>query len=251
MAETVAIWLDNVIRVPSPNKGDGPFAKGRPLGWVLHVNQSVGNLDGFFAGGTNINPAQVCPNFQVYRDGTIHQHLPLDYSPWCQADGNADYAAVETEGFDTEPLTASQLASLARIHAAYRDQLGVPDQVADTVGARGVGVHSMGGASWGGHACPGTIRASQRLDIILASQAHPNPPAPAPVPPTVKDDTAMYLLTDVGSATRTTVLVLDGVPVLQHDGPTVDALVTEGVRRIGLPSDQFAAVTGRLGPIVQ
>lgn len=245
------IWLDWAVKVPVYGKGNGPFGSSLPLGWVLHVNQSNGNLDAFFAGDSSVNPSAVCPNFQVYKDGTVHQHLPLLFSPWCQVDGNATYCAVETEGYDSEPLTPQQVTALARLHNAYHDAAGVPDQLASTPGQRGIGIHSMGGASWGGHSCPGSIRAGQRVQIVQAAQTiRPTTPAPTPTP-APREDEHMYLLTDVGSPARTTVLVLDGVPVLQHDGATVDALVAAGVRRVGLPSDQFAAVTGRLGPIVQ
>ncbi len=43
----------------------------------------------------------------------------------------------------------------------------------------------------------------------------------------------------------------DGGPGQQHGGATEDALVASGIRRVGLPSDQFAAVLARLGGAVQ
>ena len=47
----------------------------------------------------------------------------------------------------------------------------------------GLGTHSMGGAAWGGHACPGDVRAAQRGEVIRRAQAirgggsAPQPPA--------------------------------------------------------------------------
>lgn len=258
------IWLDWTVHRPVYGKGYGPFGHGLPLGWVLHVNQSHGNLDAFFAGDESVNPSSVCPNFQVYQDGTVHQHLPLLSAPWCQVDGNTTYGAVETEGMDSEPLTAAQVSSIGRIHAAYRTAAGVPDQVANAPGQRGIGIHSMGGAAWGGHACPGSIRAGQRTNIILASQAKfsggqpapkPATPAPAPVPapkpaaPAAGRD-GVYLVTNVGVNPHASVLVLSGVPVAVHTPGSVAALVASGVRNIELPADRFAILMARLGGVV-
>lgn len=191
------IWLPFATKVPI-NKGSGPFTNGNPLGWVLHDNESNGNLDSFFAAGTDRNPDEVCPNFQVYKVGPPHQHLPLLDIPWCQSAGNSTYAAVETEGYATESLNANQIHYLGLIHAAYRAH-SIPDAIADNVGQRGIGVHYMGGAAWGGHSCPGTIRAAQRPDIITASQPAQSIPPALPT----KDDTMVihyktgyYLLTN-------------------------------------------------------
>lgn len=258
------IWLDWTVHRPVYGKGYGPFGHGLPLGWVLHVNQSHGNLDAFFAGDESVNPSSVCPNFQVYQDGTVHQHLPLLSAPWCQVDGNTTYGAVETEGMDSEPLTAAQVRSIGRIHNAYHQYGAVPDQVANAPGQHGIGIHSMGGASWGGHACPGTIRAGQRTAIIQAAQAiratsatpvHPAPtPAPAPAAPKPAAPAAgrdgVYLVTNVGVNPHASVLVLSGVPVAVHTPGSVAALVASGVRNIELPADRFAALMARLGGVV-
>lgn len=160
-------WLDWTTHDDlTASRGNGPF-HGHCLGVVLHVNvDEHGTSDAFFAAGTGTNPDSVTPNFEVYKDGTTHQYLPVDWQPWCQADGNNTYAAIETAGMPNEPLTDAQVASCAKIMAAYRDQLGIPLSIADKPGQRGLGIHSMGGAAWGGHSCPGAIRANQRQQIL-------------------------------------------------------------------------------------
>jgi hypothetical protein len=156
-------WLPGAtVHDLHPGIGNGPF--GAFYGVVLHVNvDEHGTPDSFWGNG---NRGQVCPNFQVYKDGSIHQMLPLDWQPWCQVDGNFHYAAIETAGLPNEPLTDAQLTACARIVRAYHEQMGMPLRVANTPGEHGLGIHSMGGLAWGGHSCPGTIRAGQRKTIL-------------------------------------------------------------------------------------
>lgn len=154
-------WLPGANRVDlSANHGYGPFRQPF-LGVVAHVNQ--GNTsDAFFAASTD-----VCPNFQVYADGSIHQYLPLNWQPWCQTAGNQQYAAIESAGYNTDPWTAPQVSSIAYILAAYRDNLGLSMQIADAPGQRGFGWHGMGGAAWGNHpGCPGEPRKAQRAQAL-------------------------------------------------------------------------------------
>lgn len=152
-------------------KGNGPFGNnGSFLGVVLHVNVAEnGTSDSFFKARPPTNPDDVCPNFQVYKSaasGGIHQYLPFNWQPWCQADGNYHYAAIETAGMPDEPLTQYQLEAIASILAVYHDEMGMPLQLANSAGQPGFGIHSMGGQAWGGHTCPGTIRANQRQAIL-------------------------------------------------------------------------------------
>lgn len=150
-------------------RGNGPFKTF--LGVVLHVNESEnGTSDSFFAADPPANPNSVTPNFQVYKDGTIHQYLPFDWQPWCQIDGNFNYAAIETAGLHSEPLTLAQLDAIARILAVYHTDMGMLLSTADKPGERGFGTHAMGGAAWGGHPCPGTIRTAQRSAILSIAQ---------------------------------------------------------------------------------
>lgn len=146
-------------------RGNGPFHTF--LGVVLHVNQSDnGTSDDWYASPPPANPDSVTPNFQVYKDGTIHQYLPFDWQPWAQADGNFNYAAIETAGQPDDALTEAQLEACAAILERYHLGLGMALQIADTPGDRGFGTHRMGGASWGGHPCPGDIRIAQRSRIL-------------------------------------------------------------------------------------
>lgn len=157
-----SLWLSAAHRVDlSATHGDGPRT-GPFLGVVAHVNQSNGNLANFFRNSTN-----VCPNFQVYKDGSVEQYLPMNFHPWCQSDGNANYDAIETEGLNTEPWTIEQLDSVGLIYAAYHAQFGIPLALADSPGQHGFGWHGMGGNAWGGHPdCPGPARKAQRQQVL-------------------------------------------------------------------------------------
>lgn len=230
-----SMLLDWCVQAPVNDKGNGPF-EADPLGWVLHVNSSNGMLDDFFRAGPPLNPDSVCPNFQVYKDGTTHQHLPLNWQPWAQADGNSCYGAVETEGHVEEPLTDDQLISLAKIHIAYR-RLGVPDQLADAVGERGIGTHRMGGLAWGNHPCPGPRRADQRADIISLAQHR------AKTGRTQNMDVILNKKTGIGC-----VMVGDKA-VLIHDSADVDAAKASNVPVINFSEGLFnAIITAAGGP---
>jgi hypothetical protein len=135
-----------------------------PLGWILHVVVGDGSPWGTFehapAGSRRFS------HLWVAKTGAVEQYQRLDRISWAQAAGNSTYWSVETEGFSTEPLTDAQLDALAAWHA----WCGAADQVANAPGQRGIGTHEMGGAAWGGHACPGPIRAAQRAEIIRRSR---------------------------------------------------------------------------------
>jgi hypothetical protein len=80
---------------------------------------------------------------------------------------NADYNGVETEGFNTDPLTSQQVTALAGIYKWGMQSYGWPKQLVDTVGGSGFAWHGLGGDSWGGHPyCPGDLRKAQRADIL-------------------------------------------------------------------------------------
>jgi hypothetical protein len=156
----------------SGSKGYGPFGSHGPfLGVCLHVNvDENGTSDAFWRN----NPADVCPNFQVYKGPLlgnaggygVHQMLPLDWQPWCQQAGNYQYAAIETAGLVSQPLTDYQVGAIADILTYYHDEMGMPYQLANAPGQRGLITHAAGGAAWGGHPCPGTIRTAQRPAIL-------------------------------------------------------------------------------------
>jgi hypothetical protein len=166
-------WLHDAQIVDLHHRrGNGPF--NTFLGVVLHVNDDDnGTTDSWYASGPPTNKNLVTPNFQVYKDGSIHQYLPFDWQPWAQIDGNTHYAAIETAGLPGQSLTDAQLHSCARILAAYQAGMGMHLQVADSPGERGLGTHQMGGAAWGGHPCPGQIRAGQREQILSLAGGGP------------------------------------------------------------------------------
>lgn len=192
------IWLPGarVAHDMSGSRGNGLFGTGNAefYGVVLHVNQSNGDLSNFITVGNSYGPGgqnAVCPNFEVYKDGSFDQYLPLMWRPWCQAAGNDHYAAIETEGFNTESMTDAQVTTIGMILAAYATQ-GMALQVTDTVGGRGFGTHVMGGPAWGGHTCPGPgPRAGQRQAALnIASGLTPSgggTPIPDPVTQIIKD----------------------------------------------------------------
>lgn len=165
-------WLPGARVVDlTGSRGNGPFKAF--LGVILHVNvDETGTPDSFWGAGPDVNPSSVCPNFQVFKDGSVTQPLPFNWQPWCQADGNTNYAAIETAGLPGEPLTGAQRVAIARILAIYHTEMGLPLQLANAPGQRGLGTHQMGGAAWGGHSCPGDIRANQRQSLLTLAAAN-------------------------------------------------------------------------------
>lgn len=208
-------WLDGAtVHDLSGSKGNGPFGNnGSFLGVILHVNEDEnGTSDSFFEAGPPTNPADVCPNFQVYKDGSIHQYLPLDWQPWCQIVGNFRYAAIETAGLHSEPLTAAQCASIAKILVAYKNHLGMQLLVANSPGEPGLGTHQMGGSDWGGHACPGVIRQGQRQHILDLAAGKKDGVEEMSAADVTKLLTAVAALTDDVSALKTQIAnIPDGV----------------------------------------
>lgn len=163
-------WLKAAQKVDlSGSRGNGPFSTF--LGVILHVNVSGPTSNGTSIDYFKSNPGEVTPNFQVYRDGSIVQFLPFNWQPWCQIDGNFNYGAIETGGDPDQPLTEAQLVSCAKIIRAYHRRMGFEYKIANSPGQKGLGTHQMGGLSWGGHACPGDIRAGQRQEILDRAQA--------------------------------------------------------------------------------
>lgn len=170
-----------------------PGAKYRPLnqfsdagvrprvGVVLHVNDSQGNgvtsvngdsLYNWIAGDNNMS----C-HFQVSQTGGVEQYVDTDNASWCQMAGNGTYISIETEGIPgTNPagLTDAQVHACAGIMRWLHDTHGIPLQLAEAPGQRGLGWHGMGGAAWGGHtSCPGDVRKAQRAQILALAKGAP------------------------------------------------------------------------------
>jgi hypothetical protein len=167
-------WLPGAHVVDlSGSRGNGPFSDF--LGVCLHVNvDENGTSDSYFES----NPGEVTPNFQVYKSaaaGGIHQFLPFNWQPWCQIDGNFNYAAIETAGMPGEALTDYQMHAIASILAVYHAEHGMALHVTDNPGSSGFITHQAGGEAWGGHSCPGPIRAAQRQAIIDLIGTPPTP----------------------------------------------------------------------------
>jgi hypothetical protein len=155
-------WLSGAkVMDLSGSRGNGPFRDF--LGVCIHVNvDENGTPDSFWRN----NPGQVTPNFQIYKDGSVHQILPFNWQPWCQVDGNFNYAAIEFAGMPNEPMTHAQLVSGAKILRVYHNEMDMALKLANHPGERGLAGHRIGGISWGGHSCPGDVRMNQRDDML-------------------------------------------------------------------------------------
>ena len=162
-----------------PYADEAPLFAHPPVGWALHVQ--AGNHDPYSYWANLKAPNRAFAHFWVRKDGAAVRYQDLHREAWAQAAGNHTYWSVETEGYPAETLTPAQIITCARIHIA----LHAKDAIANTPGSPGIGVHSMGGAAWGGHPlCPGSHRANQRMEIIAAAQtlrdgvpSHPYPGA--------------------------------------------------------------------------
>ncbi|MGW6710127.1 peptidoglycan recognition protein family protein [Streptomyces sp. NPDC054956] len=160
-------WMPGVSRKPLERNylvGERDAQRGL----VLHVQEGEGSLYEHF--GTA--GVKASAHFWVSRDGETEQYVSVLDRAWAQVDGNGAWASVETSGFATRPLTEAQLDAVARIYAWGAGTHGWPPAVSDRPDRPGLGIHSMGGASWGAHACPGPLRAEQRAEIIRRMEQH-------------------------------------------------------------------------------
>lgn len=133
---------------------------GAVRGWLPHVVVGDDSPHPWFEQLTGKKRA--FSHLWVSKDGDIEQYQRLDRESWAQRNGNDAWHAFECAGFPGEPMTDAQLAVLAAWHVWS----GARDEIADSPSGRGIGTHSMGGRAWGGHDCPGEIRAAQRGEII-------------------------------------------------------------------------------------
>lgn len=163
-----------------PYAGEADKFPGPPLGWIMHVQVGNGDPYNYFAGLEK--PHRKFSSYWISKRGVCKQYQIRTRQSWAQGAGNPFYWSVEFEGFPNERISILQVNTAARLHNLLR----TPDAVVNKPGGRGIGTHSMGGEAWGGHACPGPIRAAQRLDIIGVAQNLRNPYDPHPFPGTVK-----------------------------------------------------------------
>jgi hypothetical protein len=146
-------------------------------GLIAHVQVGNGSLFGWFD-----NPqSQVSAHLWLSRAGEFEQYVPFDQRAWAQAAGNPYWISCECEGRPDEDYTAAQIRGLGQLFAWGIQQFGWKAEITDSPDGYGLGTHRMGGAAWGGHECPGPIRAGRRGDILAAALdlLHPTPPAPA------------------------------------------------------------------------
>jgi hypothetical protein len=146
-------------------------------GLIAHVQQGNGSLYGLFDDPSS----QVSSHLWLSKGGAWEQYVDLADKAWAEAAGNPYWISVECEGFDTEDYTAIQVQRLGELYAWGMALFGWQAEITDSVDGYGLGTHRMGGAAWGGHSCPGDIRANRRGDILSAALAiHGGGPTPAP-----------------------------------------------------------------------
>lgn len=181
-------------RGPISNRYPGGMVK-PILGAIEHAMDGSWHNGVFYAGtllGTDgwfRNPAsQSSSTFGTARDGILFQWVDTDDAAWAQAEGNPYYVSIENEAVASvwaqhpapDPLTDAQVATNAKLIRWLHEAEGIALQLADAPGAKGLGWHGMGGASYGGHvACPGNPIKAQRV-TILALATGQQPPVPLP-----------------------------------------------------------------------
>lgn len=139
------------------------------LGVVVHIMAgTLAGTDFWFR-----NPrSQASSHFGTGKNGALYQWVSTADRSWAQGAGNRSYLSVENEGRGGDTLTNAQLDRNAQVLAWAHQQYGVPLQLADKPGERGLGYHGMGGAAWGGHtACPGSKIVAQLPEIVKRAKA--------------------------------------------------------------------------------
>ncbi len=140
-------------------------------GFIPHVQVGNGSLFGYFN-----NPSSgVSAHLWLSKDGRFEQYVPFDRRAWAQAAGNPYWISCECEGYPTEDYTAAQVQRLGEFYAWGMREFGWRAEVTDSTSGYGIGTHRMGGAAWGGHSCPGVIRANRRRDILAAALGTTDP----------------------------------------------------------------------------
>jgi hypothetical protein len=137
-------------------------------GLIPHVQVGNGSLFGWFN-----NPAsQVSSHLWLSKSGDFEQYIPFDRRAWAQAAGNPYWISCECEGFETEDYSSIQIIRLGELFAWGMREFGWKAEITDSTSGYGIGTHRMGGQAWGGHSCPGDIRANRRGDILAAAQGN-------------------------------------------------------------------------------
>ena len=164
----------------SPVTNMTPGAMGEVYGVVVHIMD--GNFDGTKSWFNNPQ-AQASSHFGTRRDGYAEQWVDTANKAWAQMAGNENYISVENEGVPPDALTDGQISRVADILAWAHRTYGVPLQLANAPGDRGLGWHGMGGNAWGGHFdCPGDPIRAQFNEILRRAAGNSPAPSPAPSP---------------------------------------------------------------------
>jgi hypothetical protein len=116
--------------------------------------------------------------FSVGMDGHVHQYVPIGKGlyAWAQAAGNREWYSIEFEdrGNPNTPLTHEQIVAFAQLAECLSNYADFPLQITDSVSKKGIGVHHMGGAAWGGHSCPDlpprSVRSDQRGEVLALAK---------------------------------------------------------------------------------
>jgi hypothetical protein len=209
------------------------------LGLVLHVQQGNNGLSGWFNNPTS----QASSTWWVSKTGALEQYVDADVCAWAQGNGNSTYNSVETEGYDTEALTAAAEDMLAQLYAWGAEVYGWPPICAESPGGAGFGWHGMGGSDWGGHYdCPGSLRKDRRPNILASASG------PTPTPPPEQEDDVLVKF-DIANGSY----VSDGVSyrwiidewdlnALRTAWPTMKDLgAVNGFKGFGVPADATTA----------
>ena len=163
--------------------GNGPNVTGAMQGVLMHT--TAGTFDACIAWFNNPT-ANASANFVVHEDGQIHQFFPLGkgWMAWHAEAANLTWYGIEhaDNGNPDTPLTPEQVVASAQLVELLSQFTGFPLKIADKPVQRGYGVHSMGGAAWGGHTCPDVppehVRSEQRQAIIDLAKEIRTPPPP-------------------------------------------------------------------------
>jgi peptidoglycan hydrolase-like protein with peptidoglycan-binding domain len=238
---------------PFPTQ-NGSWGSKTMMGIIMHT--MVGNLPGTVEWFNN-PAAQASAHFGIAQDGTIHQFGPIGkgWVAWHAAVANNAWYGIEhaDDGDPENPLTDAQVTASAQLVECLSAFAGLPLQVSDSTSVKGYGTHSMGGAAWGGHSCPQSVRAAQRGTIIqeaLALRGVITPPKPTPPPtpsptpdwqvkmmnalPTIQNGaTGAFVRTAQGlCCARSRNLIIDG-----QFGPATEAAVRSIQASASIPDD--------------
>jgi N-acetylmuramoyl-L-alanine amidase len=139
-------------------------------------------------------------HFIVDYDGKIAQVNDTANRSGAQIEGNPYAIAIENAGNENKPLTDAQIAANAKILAKAHQVHGIPLQLTDKVGHRGLGHHSMGaesGVRWGHSACPGKVIKGQKPAILARAQQIVSGMAFVPPPFPILEADVIYQVTNV------------------------------------------------------